>query len=315
MHILCTNRRFVFHRARYLHYESVAIKDISTTMVTNFKNRRSNDHNTSRSTDDSSQELFAHIIKPYFQKSPVLVKGFYNQSSKMPSSRWKDLQYLKDKIGSETTCMVEIGGSYSNFAQGTMDRPDISFGDYISYLEMFEEKYGQFGKDVDAVHLNDIPTQDLVYLAQNDLKSFPNLIQEFDVPEIVKNDCYKVGKGTLYNMMLWFGPRGCQSPLHYDPLDNLLIQFVGRKNVYLLPNSTDQEGGVHWHYCGYEGQQYNTSPVDAIHPDLEKYPLFKDAPTIFVAELYEGDILYIPSKWWHQVISIDRSISINAWWR
>jgi len=168
---------------------------------------------------------------------------------------------------------------------------------------------------VDAVHLNDIPTQDLVYLAQNDLKSFPNLIQEFDVPEIVKNDCYKVGKGTLYNMMLWFGPRGCQSPLHYDPLDNLLIQFVGRKNVYLLPNSTDQEGGVHWHYCGYEGQQYNTSPVDAIHPDLEKYPLFKDAPTIFVAELYEGDILYIPSKWWHQVISIDRSISINAWWR
>ncbi len=36
--------------------------------------------------------------------------------------------------------------------------------------------------------------------------------------------------------MFWFGPSGCIPPLNYDPLDStLLIQFVGRKQVILLP--------------------------------------------------------------------------------
>lgn len=317
---ICTSRRFGSHQIRHLHYEPVAVKDIST--ATKFKG--STDTNAISTTittnttriDDFRDKVFSQMLKPYFQKSPVLIKGYYDPSYEMTSSRWKDLQYLKERVGSDTTCTVEIGGSYSNFANGSMDRPEISFGEFISYLEMFEQKYGQFGTYDDTYNSQkeDIRMQDLVYLAQNDMTSFTNLMQEFHVPELVKNDCYKVGEGKLYNMMLWFGPRGCQTPLHYDPLDNLLIQFVGRKNVYLLPKSSDRLD-MNWHYYGHEGQQYNTSPVDVIEPDLDKYPLFRDAPPIIVAELHEGDILYIPSKWWHQVISIDRSISINAWWR
>jgi hypothetical protein len=307
---VCGKRSVGSHQARHLHYEPILVRDISSAIDTTTNTTSSN-----AKMDDSRHEAFAQTLKPHFQKSPVLIKGFYNHSHKMPSSRWKDLQYLKDKVGSETLCMVEIGGSYSNFANGKMERPEIPFGEFISYLEMFEETYGQFGTDDDSENNSkDIITQELVYLAQNDLTSFPNLMPEFDVPELVTNESFKVGEGKLYNMMLWFGPRGCQSPLHYDPLDNLLMQFVGRKNVYLLPKSSDRKD-MHWYYCGQEGQQYNTSPVDVIHPDLEKYPYFKNAPPIIVAELHEGDILYIPSKWWHQVISIDRSISINAWWR
>jgi ribosomal protein L16 Arg81 hydroxylase len=27
-----------------------------------------------------------------------------------------------------------------------------------------------------------------------------------------------------------------------------------------------------------------------------------------------GDALYIPSRWWHQVRSLDLSVSFNIWW-
>jgi hypothetical protein len=35
--------------------------------------------------------------------------------------------------------------------------------------------------------------------------------------------------------MLWMGPRHTVSPLHYDPLDNILMQIVGWKRVVLFP--------------------------------------------------------------------------------
>ena len=134
-----------------------------------------------------------------------------------------------------------------------------------------------------------------------------------------------------YSTMFWFGPRGCISPLHYDPLDNLLMQFVGSKKVILFPatsastcteNVKNAIGDANrdantnlWHYAGHNGQQYNTSPIDLLNPDFEKFPLFVNAPTAICCDLEPGDICFIPQRWWHHVTSLDTSISVNAWWR
>jgi hypothetical protein len=39
------------------------------------------------------------------------------------------------------------------------------------------------------------------------------------------------------------------------------------------------------------------------NPDYEKYPLFKHAKGL-VCEVNAGELLYVPSKWWHQVCEI-----------
>ena len=46
--------------------------------------------------------------------------------------------------------------------------------------------------------------------------------------------------------------------------------------------------------------------------NLVKYPLYMFAKhTVFT--LKPGDCLYIPSKWWHWVFSLDENIAINVW--
>lgn len=259
--------------------------------------------------DRCRHELFRDAMKPIFGHSPLLVEGFHGSSFKDVSSRWRDLEYLKETVGPSRLVEVEIGGSYSS---GNVERPEIPFDEFINYMELFEEKYGRLGNSSFQKD-DEIVTQELVYLAQNDISNFPNLMKDVEFPDIIRTSSDNIGQGQLYNMMLWFGPRSCVSPLHFDPLDNLLMQYVGRKRVYLLPKSTRDE--VNWHYAGVEGQQYNTSPIDVTCPDLNRYPMFQHAPKVLHADLNEGDILYIPAKWWHQVISIDRSISVNAWWR
>ena len=254
----------------------------------------------------ATQTKIASTLRPHFENQfPVLLKGVNTDSS--ATSKWKSLEYLETKVGGDTPCMVEIGGTYSNM--GTQ-RQEISFGDYIQYMNMFQKQYGNL-----ATSSGEQPnSKELVYLAQNDL--FSPLLKDFQLPKLCRDQSLNVGFGSLYSTMLWFGPRTCISPLHFDPLDNLLMQFVGRKKVVLFPRSPSQnKDGAGWHYAGCDGQQYNTSPVDILNPDIKKYPKFVKAPTAIVCYLDPGDVCYIPKKWWHHVTSIDTSISVNAWWR
>mmetsp|Transcript_8415 Transcript_8415/g.15881 ORF Transcript_8415/g.15881 Transcript_8415/m.15881 type:complete len:302 (+) Transcript_8415:98-1003(+) len=262
----------------------------------------------------STQQEIADALRPHFENQYPLLLKWPNIDSDAVRC-WKSLDYLRMKVGEDAPCTVEIGGSYTN---PDMERPEITFGDYILYMKLFHEQYGEEGSR--RSNENEPDAKNLVYLAQNDL--FSPLHLDFDVPDLCQDPSFQVGNGRIYSTMFWFGPRGCVSPLHYDPLDNLLMQFVGRKNVVLFPPMrlkdtppVVDDDDVDWHYAGHDGQQYNTSPVDIINPDIEKYPLFKKAPMAIECQIEPGDILYIPSKWWHHVTSLDTTISVNVWWR
>eukprot|EP00551_Chaetoceros_affinis_P011977 CAMPEP_0203680274 /NCGR_PEP_ID=MMETSP0090-20130426/38595_1 /ASSEMBLY_ACC=CAM_ASM_001088 /TAXON_ID=426623 /ORGANISM="Chaetoceros affinis, Strain CCMP159" /LENGTH=296 /DNA_ID=CAMNT_0050548269 /DNA_START=57 /DNA_END=944 /DNA_ORIENTATION=- len=248
-----------------------------------------------------SQNELSRIVRPYYEiQEPVLIRNFIDGGT--PAiHRWKDLDYLCDKVGYNTPCSVEIGGSYnSNIA-----RNEILFGEYIAYMNLFHEQYGSTSKGT-GENDNRPQSEELVYMAQNHL--FPSLKDDFTMPDLVgsmsklktkssdscgfRNSRNIVGHGHVYSTMIWFGPSHCISPLHYDPLDNLLMGFVGKKKIVLFPK--DQNDGddynrtyssddsksekTKWHYAGYNGQQYNTSPVDICNPDYKLYPNFENVP-------------------------------------
>lgn len=260
-----------------------------------------------RDQEDHCQDTLAALLKPHYSaQSPVILRQAVARQKAIIA--WKDLQYLENQVGHDTPVEVEIGSSYN---EGVL-KSTIQFGDYLHYIRLFERMTPR-----------NCSSHELVYMAQHAI--FPLLYNDFTIPSLCFSKRYDgVGYGKLYSSLFWFGPSGCKSSLHYDPCDNLLMQFVGRKKVILYPPQPGIQlgrGAVHtnhddWYYSGQNfGQQYNTSAVDVECPDLNKYPLFAQAPPAQVSVLYPGDILFIPKKWWHFLRAMDTSVSVNVWWR
>jgi hypothetical protein len=268
----------------------------------------------------------------YQQQTPVVFRGSVAQDPAIQN--WKSLEYFRAVVPATEVGSVEIGGTYGN---PSVERPEIRFADYLDYLDLFHDRHGALGPDIEGddpwlgmgenKDKNDEPTMhEMVYMAQNDL--FPSLYKDVTIPAFCDNSSFGIGNGQLYSTMLWLGPRGCVSPLHYDPLDNILMQFVGRKRLILFESSFAPQKKIEsstpvtsipWHYAGSEGQQYNTSPInieDSLETLARSYPLFCEAaPPAIYCVLNPGDAVYIPAKWWHHVRSLDTSASVNVWWR
>jgi Cupin-like domain len=99
----------------------------------------------------------------------------------------------------------------------------------------------------------------------------------------------------------WFGPAGTVTSLHHDTLMLLHTQIVGRKRWrFVSPLETPKlynHNGVF-------------SPIDVERPDLARYPLFAQAHVLEVI-VEPGETVFLPLAWWHQVTSLDVSLSFS----
>jgi hypothetical protein len=109
---------------------------------------------------------------------------------------------------------------------------------------------------------------------------------------------------------LWISTPGCVTPLHYDLSNGFLCQVRGTKQVWLFdPAQID---------CLYpRGKQFpgldnleRQSQVDIQHPDFEAFPELRRAAAL-ECTLREGDTLFIPSNWWHEVETLELSLSVQ----
>lgn len=102
--------------------------------------------------------------------------------------------------------------------------------------------------------------------------------------------------------MMWIGPAGTYTPPHHDLTNNLLIQLVGRKRVALVaPSGSPQI---------YNDQHVFSRIHDLTSVDLQRFPAARGLPVVEV-DLMPGEMLFIPIGWWHQVLSLDFSVSVT----
>jgi hypothetical protein len=102
--------------------------------------------------------------------------------------------------------------------------------------------------------------------------------------------------------MFWIGPKDTFTPLHHDLTNNLLVQFVGRKRVILVSPAETPRLYNDVHVFSRVG---NLTAPDL---DLATYPLVEGVAFEEVM-LNPGDALFIPIGWWHQITSLDFSVS------
>ncbi len=113
---------------------------------------------------------------------------------------------------------------------------------------------------------------------------------------------------------------------------NHISQISGSKNLTLFePHSNDQlyEGHIQEAILGYDKKSKKfskqqlldstsmvMSPIDILRPDYENFPKFREVPGMRCT-IHEGDVLYMPSFWWHEVQSVPskdkRNLAVNFW--
>jgi hypothetical protein len=99
----------------------------------------------------------------------------------------------------------------------------------------------------------------------------------------------------------WFGPAGTVTPLHHDTLMLFHTQVVGRKRWrFVSPLETPR---LYNHFHVY-------SAVDLDHPDLTRHPDFAQVKVLDVV-VEPGETMFLPLAWWHQVSSLDVSLSFS----
>lgn len=137
------------------------------------------------------------------------------------------------------------------------------------------------------------------YLSKVDLFSLdPSLAKEIEFFQ----DWRKSKKFQSYS---WISPKGSASPLHYDLPHNIFAQIIGEKVFLISPPLSRQKMQAH-------PRSSEASHISRIEPDFD---MQSNLPwnNFFCAYLYPGDVLILPSCWWHYVYSVTNSVSVNGW--
>jgi hypothetical protein len=113
---------------------------------------------------------------------------------------------------------------------------------------------------------------------------------------------------------LWFGNR-TRIAAHFDLPENLACVVAGRRRFTLFP--PEQVANLYPGPLDFNPAGQAISMVDFYAPDFDRFPRYRKAlDTALVAEMEPGDVLFVPSMWWHQVEGLDElNMLVNYWWR
>ncbi|CAK7339280.1 unnamed protein product [Dovyalis caffra] len=229
----------------------------------------------------SGLSLEGFLREHFLSGSPVIISDCM---AHWPArTKWNDMDYLK-RVAGDRTVPVEVGKNY--------------------LCQEWKQELITFSQFLERIHSNNSSSAVATYLAQHQL---------FDqIDELRKDICIPdyccAGGGELRSLNAWFGPAGTVTPLHHDPHHNILAQVVGKKYIRLYPASVSEEL-----YPYNETMLCNSSQVDLDNIDHGQFPKVQDLEFLDCI-LEEGEMLYIPPKWWHYVRSLTISFSVSFWW-
>ena len=187
----------------------------------------------------------------------------------------------------------------------------MKLADYLKHLDTPEAPAPGFWIDPETKHPRPAPSEASstpLYLAWNVFGRHPELLDDIRLSPAFVEDWLpllpQAFRKTLDDATRYFaaglmiGPKNAQIGLHYDFLDThaYLAQIVGKKRCVLFsPEDSD---------ALYSGK------VNVDKPDFDQFPLFRNA-TAYECILEPGELLFIPSHWWHHVVSLEKSITVN----
>jgi len=244
-----------------------------------------------------SQHSWIEFHEKYlFQENPVILTDVI---SKWPAlTKWTD-EYLLAKLG-----MLNVSVNYG--PPGTLFGYGREGMESKVQMMLFKEFMKKF---YDPAMLHYINLQPPKKVEGED----PDLRRDWNLPlEYLGEDWWypDVLFNTQVSTNFWMGPGGMVSRAHHDGSENFLCMVSGQKRFLILPPTANL-----YMYAYENGAGGHFSQVDLDNPDYVKFPLLKNADSFRTECLVsEGEILFIPPHWWHQVKSVGRNVALNVWY-
>ncbi|OQR93462.1 hypothetical protein THRCLA_08443, partial [Thraustotheca clavata] len=271
------------------------------------------------------------FYRDYVSKNiPVIITNAINHWPAL--QKWTD-EYFDEAIGNEIV---------------TVDVTPTGYGDAVLTLEnkktqVFvqpEERNMTFSKFLEIYH--DKQFDGVPYLShQNDSlrEQFPQLVH--DVDRVIDFSAEAFGN-MPEAVNLWIGDDRAVSTMHKDHYENMYCVVRGLKHFILLPPSdvaflheTEypttryvhksnvdqfdpstliQSKNPNWFiHMPPEGRETTPwIPVDPVAIDTDKFPKAKHIQPLEVV-LEEGEMLYLPSLWYHRATQLCDTVSVNYW--
>ncbi len=137
------------------------------------------------------------------------------------------------------------------------------------------------------------------------------MLKEFEVPVYFQEDFFQLlGSDRPPYRWMVIGPKRSGSPFHVDPYRtsawNGLIS--GRKRWALYPYERIPPGvDVEWDEDG----NYESDSPEPVKWLLEVYPHLKPDQMPLECIMEPGDLIFVPSGWWHQVLNLTDTVAVT----
>ena len=276
--------------------------------------------------------------------------------------RWRNTSYLSDELGH-----MRISASYfdANDPSERFGITPVDGGRYIlqplrksftlKQLVAFDDPDRlAFAEQFNFIHHEEYEPWPLFMQREQSLDARPMARPVEHTEAEMAKDWEKpafIGHVDPSEVNLWLGRvregrRPKESPTHYDPHDNLMLQLRGTKTFHMYhafdaaalypqymriraranpddPSSVQQDAPDDPVEGPLDQVQDNFSPIDPTKPDFKAFPRSRRARPI-TCTLRPGEALYMPAFTWHNVVNRGEkaaaplddglNIGVNVWW-
>ncbi|MET0391376.1 MAG: cupin-like domain-containing protein [Polyangiales bacterium] len=228
--------------------------------------------------------LSARELEGYLRaQTPVIIRGALEHCPAM--KRWATPDMLADRVGDVEVLLTR-----------STTWPIRYFRDLPEVPTPFREGIRRvFTPDENAsyyMHQRDLLSQ-APQLAEDLIFPFPELATEFQL--------------QFQEALFWIGSADTVSRLHCDFPHNIVGQIKGAKQFRIFPH---EQAPRFYPPAPFSPDPYHT-PVSTMGDcSARDYPLMTGARGLD-ASISEGDVLVLPSLWWHQVVAREASVMVN----
>jgi len=240
---------------------------------------------------------------------PVLIRNGLNHWKAL--NLWQDNEYFDEHHGDKEVSVAVTPNGFADSPVG--DRfvmPEERKIKFRTFLQLLEQ--GSQNKQVLYIQKQN----------SNLTQEFPDLMQQ--VPELLwAREAFGQEPDAIN---FWMGDERAVTSMHKDPYENIYTVVKGYKDITLHP-PTDIAWIPYKHYkpavykstsSGFqiediEGDSVPWICIDPLNPDIKTYPNYAKATKIQV-RVHAGEILYLPSLWFHHLKQSHGCISVNFWY-